>query len=182
MAESANVSSIDAVAKFAAALRLFEEQSANALLSIDDQARGALQWVEHDAAAYWRGQVRKGFEDVSRTRAELLACRSKATKDYKPSCIDEMKAHRAAQARLQHAEEQVEVVRRWAQRLQREVDEYRGRVQRLRQCLETDVPRTLALLDRTAISLEKYVDRPVPASETPDAGDSPDQISNGDSA
>jgi len=181
MAESANVSSIDAVAKFAAALRLFDEQSANALLSIDDQARGALQWIEHDAAAYWRGQVRKGFEDVSRTRAELLACRSKATKDYKPSCIDEMKAHRAAQARLQHAEEQVEVVRRWGQRLQREVDEYRGRVQRLRQCLEADVPRTLALLDRTALSLEQYVDRLPATSNETNTPELPAQASSGES-
>jgi len=175
MADSANVSSIDAVAKFAAALRLFEEQSSNALLSIDDQARGALQWIEHDAAAYWRGQVRKGFEDVARTRAELLTCRSKATKDYQPSCIDEVKAHRAAQARLQHAEEQVEVVRQWVMRLQREVDEYRGRVQRLKQCLEGDVPRTLALLDRTMLSLEQYVDRPLASSGEPTSGDSHDQ-------
>src|SRR5690348_5808973 len=139
MSESANVHSIDAVARFAAALRVFAEQSTNALMSIDDQARGALQWIEHDAAMYWRMQVRKGFEDVARTRSELAACRSRSTKDYKPSCIDEIKAHKAAQARLQHAEEQVEVVRRWAQRLQREVDEYRGRVQRLRTCVEGEV-------------------------------------------
>lgn len=175
MSDSAKVTSIEAVAKFAAALRIFEEQAANALMSIDEQSRSALQWIEHDAAMYWKAQVRKGFEDVARTRTSLMQCRNKATRDYHPSCIDEVKAHRAAQARLHHAEEQVEVVRKWAQQAHREVDEYRGRINRLRHVLEADIPRTLALLDRTATSLDKYIDRPLgtTAAEPTTQGETP---------
>ena len=65
MTGSAHVTSIDAIAAFGVALRNFEDQSTRALLSIDEQAKGALQWLEHDAPAYWRGQIRQRYDDVA---------------------------------------------------------------------------------------------------------------------
>jgi hypothetical protein len=161
---SAQVHSIDAIGAFGSALRIFEDQASRALVALSEQANGALQWLETDAPAYWRDQVRRCYDDVSRTRTALEICRMKKVGDHRPSCIEEVEAHRAAQRKLREAEEKIEVVKRWAQRVREEIDEYRGRVMRFQQSLEQDVPQTLALLDRTVAALDAYADRPQPAA------------------
>jgi hypothetical protein len=162
---SAHVTSIDAVAAFGSALRQFEDQSRRALLSIDEQAKGALQWLEHDAPAYWRAQVRERYDEVARTRTELESCRMRQVADNRPACLEEISAHRAAQRRLREAEEKIEIVRRWTQRVREETEEYRGRIMKFRLALERDVPRTLALIDRSVATLDSYAERaPGPAA------------------
>ena len=46
----ARVTSIDAIVAFRGAVRTFEEDAAQAILSLDEQSRRALDWIEHDAA------------------------------------------------------------------------------------------------------------------------------------
>lgn len=159
MTGSAHVTSIDAIAAFGTALRKFEDQSTRALVSIDEQAKGALQWLEHDAPAYWRVQVRQRYDDVARTRTALETCRMRKVADNRPACLEEIAAHRTAQRRLREAEEKIDEVRRWAQKVREETEEYRGRIIKFRLCLERDVPRTLALIDRTVATLDSYADR-----------------------
>ena len=161
MTESAHVTSIDAIANFAAALRCFEDEASRGLLAIDQQASRALQWLEHEAPAYWREQIRRCFDDISRTRTALETCRMRSVAGQRPSCIEEEKAYRKAKRRLVEAEEKAELVQRWAIRLRREMDEYRGRIGNFRRCLEGDVPRAIALLERTLASLEGYLGRPL---------------------
>lgn len=169
MSGSAQVHSIDAISAFGSALRIFEDQATRALIAIDEQAQGALQWLEHDAPAYWKEQVRRCYDDVARARSALETCRMRTVADHRPSCIEETEALRAAQRKLREAEDKIEVVRRWAQKVREEIDEYRGRVMRFQQCLDQDVPQTLALLNRTVAALDAYADRPQKVSGGPPA-------------
>lgn len=167
MSGSAQVTSIDAVAAFRAALRTFQDQATRALVSLDEQGLGALQWLEHDAPAYWRGQIRHCYDEVARTRTALETCRMRAVADHRPACLEEQEALRLAQHRLREAEDKLEVVRRWTQKVREELDEYRGRVMRFRECVERHLPRSLALLDRTLATLDSYVERPAPVEAAP---------------
>jgi hypothetical protein len=166
VSSSAQVTSIDAVISFRAALRTFQDQAAHALVALDEQARGALQWLEHDAPAYWRGQIRHCYDEVARTRTALETCRMRAVGDHRPACLEEQEALRLAQRKLREAEEKLEVVRRWRQRVGEELDEYRGRVMRFRESVESGLPRSLTLLDRTISSLDSYLDRQAPVENT----------------
>jgi len=157
--DSAHVTSIDGIVRFAAALRTFDDDARRALVSIDEQAMGALQWLEHEAPVYWRQEIRRCFDNVSRTRAALETCRSRSVAGNRPACLEEMEAYRAAQRKLRLAEEKIDIVRQWAQRVRQEIDDYRGRVMNLRRRLEDDVPRTVALLERTVSTLDSYVDQ-----------------------
>ncbi len=168
MSDSAHVTSIDAIAAFAGALRTFDDDALRALVTIDEQARGALEWLERDAPVYWKQQIRLCFDNVSRTRAALETCRARAVAGNRPACLEEMEACRAAQRKLREAEAKIDVVRHWAQVVRQEIDEYRGRIMRLRRCLETDVPRTVALLERTVATLDSYADRVRQADEPKD--------------
>ncbi|MBS0265394.1 MAG: hypothetical protein JSS02_25895 [Planctomycetes bacterium] len=176
MSTSAQVKSIDAVVAFRGSLRMFQDQAARALLSLDEQAQGALQWLEHDAPAYWRNQIRVCYDEVGRARAALETCKMKKVGDYRPACIEEQEALRQAQRRLREAEEKLEVVRRWRQRVVDELDEYRGRVSRFRETVEAGLPRSLALLDRTINALDAYLDRPEPVENSGTAPASPPNL------
>jgi hypothetical protein len=159
MTESAHVTSIDGIVRFTAALRTFDDDALRALVSIDEQALGALQWLEHDAPAYWRQEIRRCFDNVARARAALETCRSRSVAGNRPACLEEMEAYRAAQRKLRQAEEKIDVVRHWAQTVRQEIDDYRGRVMNLRRRLEDEVPRTVALLERTVSTLDSYVEQ-----------------------
>lgn len=177
MSHSARVTSIDAVAAFRGALQTFEVDAAQAILSLDGQTSRALDWLDNEAPAYWRQEARRCYDLVARTRSELETCKMRTVAGQRAACLEEIEAFRAAQRKLRMAEEKIETVRQWAQRVRREIDDYRGRTMGLRMALERDLPRTLGLLDRTISSLDSYVDQvrqeqqptadAAPAPETP---------------
>lgn len=166
MSDNARVTSIDAVVEFRGALRTFEENAAQAILTLDEQCRRGLDWLDHDAPAYWRQEVKRCSDLVARTRSELETCRLRTVSGQRSACLEQEQAYRAAKVKLQQAEEKIEVVRKWANRIRRELDDYRGRTMGLRMALERDLPRTLGLLDRTISALDAYVEQ----TRTDDAG------------
>lgn len=126
---------------------------------LDEQAMGALQWIEHDAPAYWRDQVRRCFNEVARARASLDTAKMKGVAGSRPACIEEQNNLRKAQERLRHAHEMLDVVRKWAQRVSRAIDDYRGRIMAFRYTVDADLPRTIAMLGRSADALSQYAER-----------------------
>lgn len=167
MSDSAHVGSVEAVARFAAALRQFEDEASRTLLALDQQINRALHWLDEEQPAYWRSQIRRQYDEVARTRTALENCLLRTVAGDRPSCIEEEKAHRAAKRSLEVASAKPELVRRWAIKVHREVDEYRGRVGRLRQALDRDVPRMIGVLERTTAALESYLERSGPQETEP---------------
>jgi hypothetical protein len=168
MSDTARVTSIDAVAAFRSALLTFEEEANAAVLSLDENCRRAQDWLDNEAPAYWRQEIRRCSDLVARTRSELETCKMRTVAGQRNSCLEQEQAYRAAQQKLRAAEEKIEIVKKWANRVRRELDDYRGRTMGMRMQLERDVPRTLGLLERTIASLDSYVERAQPA----DAGSS----------
>lgn len=158
MSESAHVTSTEAIARFEAAARRFGDDASAALLALDQQINRALDWLDHEAPAYWRQQIRKSYDEVARTRTAWENCQLRTVAGDRPSCIEEEKAHRAAKRRLEIASEKPAEVRKWSIAVHHEVNEYRGRIGRLRQGLEGQLPKTIALLERTRAVLEIYAE------------------------
>jgi hypothetical protein len=156
MTESANVRSLSAIQDARAALVRFQEDAGQALDSLRQVLNQAQDWLEHDRPLYWREQVRQSYDEVAQTRTDLEACKRRTVADHRPSCIEEQKAYRKAQERLRNAQEKVDRVRHWAIQVRQESDEFSGRTGQLRRCLEDDLPRMQALLDRMLASLESY--------------------------
>lgn len=159
MSNSAHVASFEAVARFTAALRQFHDEATSVLLGLDQQIERALHWLDHEQPAYWRQQIRKQYDEVARTRTAWENCMLRTVAGDRPSCIEEEKAHRVAKRRLEAALAKPDEIRRWAIKVHQEVDEYRGRIGRLRHALESSVPKTIGLLERTQGSLQSYIER-----------------------
>jgi len=75
---------------------------------------------------------------LGRRQADLAACEQGAARDAAgppPDCSAEARAVREAQERLDH-------IRRWQQRVDDEADSFRGNASRFRDVLDLDLPRT----------------------------------------
>ncbi|TWT47103.1 hypothetical protein KOR42_42170 [Thalassoglobus neptunius] len=163
---SANLKSIEALRAFRASLIQFIEDASSALQSMGMELQKSREWIEHDRPQYWTIQTRRAFDLVSQTRTAYETCRMRTVAGHRPSCLEEKEAYNAAQRRVRNCQEQIEHVKRWANKLQHETDEFRGRFARLQMMLESELPKAVARLDRLASILESYAEMDAPPPKT----------------
>jgi chromosome segregation ATPase len=166
MKPPARVTSLDLLRDFRAALATFKADGQDALTAIALDVRRAFDWLAHQRA-FWVRSVRECQDEVTQAKAELARKQVMLPGERQPDTTQEEKALRRAQARLAHAEEQVERCRRWEPALRRAADEYEGPARQLADLLEADVPKAVGLMDRLVAALEEYlaVAKPLPAQE-----------------
>lgn len=154
-ARSANITSIDAIRAFTAALRAFEDGADDAAVQMELETRRPVAWID-ELSMYWPKEVRKASDAVSEARIALEKCELTISGDERRSCYDERKALEKAKRRLQTAEEKVLAVRRWKVQIRKEVEEFEVQITKLRQYLEGDLIRSIALLQRMTAALDQY--------------------------
>ena len=153
---NADVRSIDAVREWHAALTTYGDTLSEALAGVELEIRRGHDWL-HEQLVRWQRAVRDCEQEVTQAKAELSSRKYTGWDDREPDTTVQEKALRQARARLEHAEDQVAKVRSWIARLPGMVDEvYNGRAQRLKNFLEGELPKGLAVLDRRITSLESY--------------------------
>lgn len=165
MHASANVTSIAAIRGFCAALRRFAEDAAEALVALDLEVTRGTDYIQQDRMNFWPAQVRRAWDEIAEARIALQRRRAISVADHRSACDEEKKALDQAQQRLRVAQEKVDVVRSWCRTLNREVEEYEGRIGHLRQLLETDLPRAVAVLDRVLQALDAYTAIATPGNQ-----------------
>ncbi|MBX3436634.1 MAG: hypothetical protein KF861_04020 [Planctomycetaceae bacterium] len=154
----AKVTDIAAVREFKAALMAFQTEATAALESMTMQLQRTLDWVEHDRPAYWNKQLQLGFDRLAQSRSQLNTCLMRTVAGRRPACIEEKQAYERAKRRLAHCQEMAPRVKHWAMKLTHESDEFRGRTSAFARCVENDLPRMIALIERTATALERYAE------------------------
>jgi len=177
MLESAEVGSLNALAEWRTALANYAETLADGLAGIELELRRVADWLD-ERAAYWRRMVRQREEEVTRAKAELSQRQFPGWDGRIPDCTVQRKNLQRAKARLEHAQTQVERVRRWQNRLPKIIEEvYRGAAHRLQRLLESTIPAALEDLQLRLAALEAYTaiqpvmgTHPTVATTCPDMG------------
>jgi hypothetical protein len=157
MSNPARVESIEALKMFRRAVIKFAEAAMVALGDAESEMQRRLNWLENEQDSYWQGQIRKRQEEVSKCRDAVR--QKKLFKDFAgrtPSADQEEKALRIARARLEEAERKLVAVRRYAKKLPREIEVYKGTVQRFATTVQTDLPTAAGKLDAMIRKLEEY--------------------------
>lgn len=188
MSTQANVGSIAAIRSFRNALANFASKGEDALYEVDMIVRRMQEWVQQDRPAFWKGELRRAWDMVTKARNDLERCRRNTVGGQRPSCYEEKKALDEAKDYVKYCEDKQKACRRWLHELEHEVSEYEGRVSHLMNVFEMDTPKALAALDRMLEALEKYVrmQNPEGSSEAASAGsgsaggDSAASMSRGD--
>jgi hypothetical protein len=166
MSRSANVNSTDALRRFAAALAVFQDEARSCLQVLDSQLRQMTLWLEQDRPIFWKREIERCMREMTEARVRLHQCRMRRIGDFRPSCIEEVKALEQSRKDLEFAQHQIPLVKRWHGEVGHESNEYRGRAAQLVQTIERDIPHLLALL-AAADRLEAYAAIPAPLSPSP---------------
>lgn len=158
MSEStARVESLEALTGFQKVLWKFQTDANAALGDAESELRRTLLWLELEQDSFWKDQIRKRQTAVERAKE---AVRMKTLfKDHSgrpQSAVEEQKELQRALARLAEAEQKNANVRRWVLSLQKEIELYKGSVQRLATSVESLVPAGIAHLDRLVADLQAY--------------------------
>ena len=115
MTPGADVQAIDALQDWHNALCLFRDEATDALSMISLEVRRAFDWIDEERKA-WQQEARLAEQDVYQAKIELAQRKYQDFAGRIPDTSVQEKALARARARLEHAEDQVEVCRRWAMR------------------------------------------------------------------
>jgi len=158
---AANITSLDALRNFRAALVRFAAEVEAALVALELEARHPLEWIEADRARYWPQQARKASDLVSEARLALQRCQARITSEDERYCYDERKALEKAKRRLRLSEDKTQATRRWLAQMHKESEEFHAQTAKLKNYLESDLVKAVAELGRMIAALERYVESTV---------------------
>jgi hypothetical protein len=156
MDAGAQVSEITALRDWLAALSQYRTEANNTLAGVELELRHGLDWVEQQGWQ-WSKAVREYEEDVVQAKAALAAKKFPNWDGKMPDTTVEERNLRRAEARLEHAQDQVRRCKAWVSKLPKHIDEmYTGPARRLGGVLEAELPAVMAHLDRRIGALEQY--------------------------
>ncbi len=156
MRRAADVRSMDALKSAKSALAGFREIVTAALSEASSDVQRTLWWIRNDRAAYWRREYRRRNEKLAQAKSELFRA-TLAASNQRAQCLEEKKLVERAERRLQEAGEKIQLVRKWAMVLDREMLLFRGNCQQLARAVEMDLPRGEAKLELMLEKLEEYL-------------------------
>lgn len=129
-----------------------------AMADAESEASRTHTWLETEVLSYWQGAIRKRQENVSRCKeAVRMKTLFKDATGSRQSAVDEQKALAIAVKQLEEAEHKLVATKQYTRRLQKEIEVYKGSVQRLATTVQADLPTGAALLDGLIIKLEEYL-------------------------
>ena len=159
MYEQANIQSLAALKQLRAALIQFSETASLILEEANSDVQHTRSWLQNDAKRYWDKQAFLCQEEFVRAKVALSGrlAYERSVQGTPSSCVDERKALKRAQGRLDYTRKKLAAVHRWLPLLDKAHSEYRARTQRLNTALTMDLPKAWARLDKMSESLDAYV-------------------------
>lgn len=155
MGESANITSVDAIAGFRAALIVFLGKVRPLLEETSGEIIRTRQWVEEDQRRYWDQQFRLRWRKLEEARAELFT--ATLSKVQEASSLHTMAVQRADRA-VRECESKLAVLRKWTRDLGDKTDPLVKQISQFETFLTTELPKAIAYLDRVIESIEAYAD------------------------
>jgi len=157
MQDAADVRSLDALRDFHTSMCVYRTDAMEALASIELTIRRAQDWLA-EQTQFWQRAIRASEEEVFQAKQELGMRKFPGWSGRPPDTTVQEENLRKAKAKLAHAQEKLEITRRWAIKFPNQVSEaYEGPGRQLMATLESDLPRGLAMLERRIVALEEYI-------------------------
>ena len=155
MEPQAKVSSLDAVDAFRSSLILYLERARHILDDVRHEVIRTRAWLEQDRQPHWKKQIRLRAHELAQAEQELLTARL----SEQPEVVrDRRRTVDRAKAQLQEAEATFDRARHWLRQYDRELDPHSKTTQSLRQLLDLDLVKAVALLAETTRVLADYAE------------------------
>lgn len=155
MADQAKITSLDALQSFRASTIIFLTKARRALDQAGDEVRRTRIWLQNDQRTHWEGQIRRRRRVLEQAQAELMSAR---LSEFVDSPSVQQSAVRKAKAALEEAEGKLERVKGWNRNFDSVFEPHTRKLEMMREYLDHDMPKALALLDQTQKILEAYTE------------------------
>ena len=174
----ARVDSIAALKQFRASLCQFAQTAAAAVEEVGMDVQGTHTWLQQDQYRHWKARVQDRSEVYTRAKLALQQRQlfERSVQGVPSSCVDERKALQAAEQKFRDAQQRFSRVRSWILQMDRELNDYKGRVKGLAAAVQVEIPNAVACLDRMVDSLEAYVALTPPEAPRPTEQTSKDSV------
>jgi hypothetical protein len=163
-ATNAQVTRIDALGEFRAALIVFRAAAQRALDEAVGSVTRARQWVRHEQRMHWEHEIRRRQKKFDEAQQEMMRARLSSLQDRTDA---QQNAVTKARNALREAEEKLRAVKKWdrefdlvALPLVKQLDGMRG-------ALEHDMPKAIAFLANAQQALDVYSEKHAAPQETP---------------
>lgn len=167
MNTGADVRSIDALREWLGALHTYRHTCEESLAGIRMEIQRGFAWID-EQERLWQKAIRDCQEEVVQAKADLAARRFPDFAGRMPDTTVQERNLRRAEARLEHAEDQVKRCRKWSVQLPKLIDElYTSAGHNLGTFLEGDLTQTSAQLVRQVEALEAYAGTRIDYAPTP---------------
>ncbi len=167
MTLGAHVGSVDALLRLRAAMHAFIATADKALCESSIEIDRTADWIAHDRQAFWTSEIRKRHDAVVKAQDEVRRAQW-TIGDHKPGAIEQKKALKKAQERLEEAKQKIANVARWKRDFAQAANEYKGQVQHISSALDADLPRAVGALDQAIDTIGAYLAVEAPAGAADD--------------
>jgi len=173
MAGPAKVENVEQLKVLRRSLFKFAEAAGVALVDAESEMNRLLMWVQLEQQTYWQGQIRKRTDLVGRceeaVRMKKLFVDSAGRRS---SAIDEQKALDKAKKALEEAQTKFINCKKWSRKLDKEMQSYKGTVQRFATTVQGALPVAAAKLEAGILKLEEYLALGTPGERASTTADS----------
>ena len=155
MATQAQITSVEAIELFRAALIMFLSQARPALEEISSEVTRSRVWLQNDQRRFWENELRQRSKKLEQAKQELMTARLSAFQDS--TALHQMAVRRAQQAILL-AEEKLKALKQWDRELENRSAPLLKEVEQLHSFLVGELPRAIAQLSQIVRTLDAYTD------------------------
>lgn len=153
MATQAQVTSVEAIEAFRAALILFVSQARPALEEISGEVVRARLWLQNDQRRLWENEWRQRSKKLEQALQEMLTARLAGARET--VSLHQMTVHRAQQA-VREAEDKLKRLKRWDRELEDRAAPLLKEIEQLHSYLTAEMPKAVAYLSQVVRTLDAY--------------------------
>jgi len=155
MANQAKVTSLEALDAFRSRLIVFMAKAKRALDDTADDGARMRQYLQHDQRAHWDMERRGRLKKLEQAEQELLSARLTGHREAEQTRQMVVNRWKAAVA---EAEGKLHAIKRWSMNFDHAAEPIFRRLEEMRQCVETDLPKATAFLANAQKALEAYAE------------------------
>jgi hypothetical protein len=161
MPGQAQITSVEAIEMFRAALIVFTSQARPALEEISGEMTRTRLWLENDQRRFWENERRVRSNRLEQAQQELFNARLSQFRDSTSMQI--LAVHRAQRA-VRDAEEKLAALKKWGRELENRSAPLLKEAEQLHGFLTAEMPKAVAYLAQVVRALDAYTDAGAPGN------------------
>ena len=168
MAESAQVSSVDAIEAFRASLLIYLGKAKPALEQVSAEVLRTRVWVQNTQKAHWEHQLKLRRRKLEEARGELFNAR---LSQFNESTLLHTMAVQKAQRAVDEAEAKLVLLKKWSREMETRAEPLLKQLEQFHGYLTTELVKGTVQLAQIVKTLDAYTDT-VPLGQGRSSGSS----------